>query len=167
MEINDIANPRQTVLVTSRAHVKSIFSPDKETKDNVFAVSWHMPVSSDPPLYAIAAGKEHYSTKLIKESKSFVVNFLSIKKEKEVLFCGIHSGEHINKFEDTGLTKEEADQVDCPRIKQALSFIECHVIQEIEAGDHIIFIGKVLNMKEKRRGKRIFQVKDEVFSTIK
>ena len=167
MKISDVANPRQVILVTSRAEIKTKFSPEPVTKDNIFTLAWHMPVSVDPPLFAISAGKTRYSAKLIHESKVFVVNFMPLKLKGEVLFCGRHRGEDVDKFKETGLEKEEADKVDCPRIKQALGYLECHVVNEIEAGDHIIFIGKVLNMNLKTQDKRIFQKGGDVFTTTK
>ena len=87
------------------------------------------------------------------------------KLEKEVLFCGRHSGESIDKFKETGLTKEEAESIDCPRIKQATGCLECEVINEIEAGDHVIFIGKVLKTIAKNNNKKIFQIKGDEFTT--
>ncbi len=167
MKVSDAANPRQTILVTSRAEIASKFSPEKKIKDNIFTLSWHMPVSHEPSMYAISSGKERFSTKLIKESKVFVVNFMPLKLEKEVLFCGMHSGEHIDKFKETGLEKEEAEKIDCARIKQACGSLECKVVNEIEAGDHIIFIGEVINIKLNNKEKRIFQKEEEIFTTTK
>jgi flavin reductase (DIM6/NTAB) family NADH-FMN oxidoreductase RutF len=165
MRISDISNPRQVILVTSRAVSKAKFAPHKEVRDNVFTLAWNMPVSFDPPLYAISAGKTRYSTHLIKESKVFVVNFMPYEMADAVLFCGTHSGEHMDKFKQAGLEKEEASKIDCPRLKQALGYLECQVVNEIDAGDHIIFIGKVLDMKLKKEGKRIFQHGNEFITT--
>ncbi len=165
MKISDVANPRQVILVSSRAEAETKFSPEPETKDNIFTLAWHMPVSFDPPLFAISSGKERYSSKLITISKVFVVNFMDIKFKDKVLFCGRNSGEHMDKFAETGLEKEEADTIDCPRIKQASGYLECKVVQEIESGDHIIFVGEVLKMELKKTGKRIFQKGGDNFTT--
>ena len=62
-----VYNPRQVILVTSR----------NEEKDNIFTLAWHSPVSFDPQLYAIFAGKTRFSTNIIKESRVFCVNFIS------------------------------------------------------------------------------------------
>jgi flavin reductase (DIM6/NTAB) family NADH-FMN oxidoreductase RutF len=166
-ELRDVAYPRQVILVSCRGEVKEKFTPNKVIKDNIMTLSWHMPVSFDPPLYAISVGKERFSYKLIKDSSVFAVNFMPIELEKEVLFCGRNSGEHIDKFKEAGLEKEEADRIDCCRIKQALAFLECEVVNEIEAGDHVIIIGKVLNIKKNKEGKRIYQVKGDEFTTTK
>jgi flavin reductase (DIM6/NTAB) family NADH-FMN oxidoreductase RutF len=165
MELRDVAYPRQVILVTCRGEVKKKFSPEKVIKDNVLTLSWHMPMSYDPPLYAIALGKGKYSLNLIKESNVFVINFMPTELEKEVLFCGRNSGEHLDKFKETKLEKEEAEKVDCPKIKQALAHLECELVNEVEAGDHIILIGKILNIKKIKKGKRIYQVKGDEFTT--
>jgi len=164
-ELRDIAYPRQVILVSCRGEVKKKFSPDKEIKDNALTLSWHMPMSYDPPLYAIALGKGKYSLNLIRESNVFVVNFMPVELEKEVLFCGRNSGENTDKFKETKLEKEEAEKIDCCKIKQALAYLECEVVNEIETGDHIIVVGKILNMKKNKKGKRIYQVKGDEFTT--
>ncbi|MBR9691659.1 flavin reductase family protein [Candidatus Woesearchaeota archaeon] len=166
MKVSDVAKPMQAILVSSRAEIKTKFSPEPEVKDNIFTLCWHMPVSFDPPLFAISAGKARYSSKLIKESKVFVVNFMDLKHEKEVVFCGTNSGEHIDKFKETGLEKEEAEKIDCVRIKQASGFLECKVVNEVDAGDHIVFIGEVLNMDLKKTKNRMFS-EDDRFTTTK
>ena len=86
---------------------------------------------------------------------------------KEVLFCGRNSGEVLDKFKETGLEKEECDKIDCPRLKQALAFLECELIQEVKAGDHVIFIGKILNSGKNKGGNRIYQIKGDKFSTLR
>lgn len=150
-----IYNPRQTILVTSRAEIDII---GKEVlKDDIITLSWHMPVSFNPAIYAIAIGKSKFSSKLIEKSKVFVVNFISKTLEKQALFCGTHSGKHMDKFNESSLTIEEAEKIDCPKIKEALAYLECELINRVEAGDHFIFIGKVINSLEKKQGKRLFQ----------
>ncbi len=158
-------NPRQTVLVTCRDSIKDKFTEEVTVKDNIIVLDWHMPLSFDPFLYAISIGKKRFSLDLIKKSKVFAVNFMPLHLEEDVLFCGRNSGEHLDKFKETNLTKEEAKKIECPRIKQALAYLECEVIQEVETGDHILFIGKVLNSDENNKGKRIFHVEDDNFTT--
>jgi flavin reductase (DIM6/NTAB) family NADH-FMN oxidoreductase RutF len=165
MAIRETAYPRQVILVTSRAEVKIPLSAKKEVKDNIMTLSWHSPISFNPELYAIVIGKERYSYDIIKESKVFIVNFMPIELKKEVLFCGRNSGIHIDKFNETGLEKEEAETIDCARIKQALACLECEVVNEVEAGDHVIIIGKVLKTVEHKKGKKVFQKSGDNFTT--
>lgn len=161
----NIANPRQVILVSSRAHVATRFSPDKSLKDNIFALTWHMPVSMSPFLYAISVSKERYSYKLIKESGVFAVNFMPHKFKDAIIECGTKTGEHIDKFKEAGLTKEECKRIDCVCIKEALNVFECSVVNEIEAGDHVIIIGEIINIIKNKQGKRSFQIEGLKFTT--
>ena len=164
MAIRDVAYPRSVILVSSRADIKTKLSPE-EVKDNIMTLSWHAPVSHDPELYSIMIGKTRFSYNMIKKSGVFVVNFMPYDKEKETLFCGRISGENIDKFKEAGLTKEEAESIDCCRIKEATGCLECEVVQEVEAGDHVIFIGKVLKTISKKKAKKLFQVQGDKFTT--
>lgn len=155
MKITTLTNPRQTILLTCRA----------EGKDNIMTLDWHTPLSFEPMLYAVSIGKTRYSLELVKKSKVFVVNFMAKKYEKEVLFCGRHSGKNIDKFKETGLHKEESETIDCPRVKEALGCLECKVEKEIEVGDHILFIAKVLKADLKGKAKRLFHCYADKFTT--
>lgn len=157
MKITTLTNPRQTVLVTCR----------HKGKDNIITLDWHTPLSFYPMMYAISVGKTRYSLGLIRSSKVFVVNFMSHEHEKEVLFCGRHSGKNYDKFVETGLTREEAAKIDCPRIKEALGFLECKVVNEVEAGDHILFIAEVVSSDLNKEGKRLFHIWGDKFTTTK
>jgi flavin reductase (DIM6/NTAB) family NADH-FMN oxidoreductase RutF len=158
-----LTNPRQTVIVTcrSRAHVMG-----KEVeKDNAITVDWHMPVSFKPQLYAIAIGNTRFSHRLIHESRAFVVNFLPSTMKDAAIYCGRHTGEHRNKIKEAGLTMHDADNVDCFRIGGAVGFMECEVVQEIDAGDHTIFIGKVVHADLVKEEKRLFHTDGDKFTT--
>lgn len=156
MRFSELASPKQSVLVSCR----------EEDKDNIITLDWHMPVSIAPELYAISVGKTRYSLNLIRSSRCFVVNYMSIKREKEVLFCGAHSGLHVNKFKECSFTKEEASTIDCARIKEACAHLECEVVNEIEAGDHIIFVAKVTHSQENSQEPRILHVRGTEFKSI-
>mgnify|MGYP003878682619 CR=1 FL=1 len=155
MKITSFSNPRQTILLTCR---------DKG-KDNVMTLDWHMPLSFDPMMYAVSIGKSRFSLKLIQNSKVFVVNFIPKEMEKEAILCGRSSGRDIDKFEEFSIEKEEAKKVNCPRIKNALAWLECEVEKEIETGDHILFIAKVVFAEKRKEGKRLFHLYLDKFTT--
>jgi len=116
-------------------------------------------------MYAVSIGKTRFSLNLIKESKVFVINFMSKNFEKEILYCGRHSGKTLDKFKETGLEKEEAETINCPVIKQALGYLECKVEKETEVGDHFLFIARVTKSELKQKGKRLFHLFADKFTT--
>lgn len=158
----DEVNPKQAVLVTTRADVEIL---GKEVhKDNIFALTWHTPLSFAPKLFGIIVGRERFSHEMIKKSKSFCVNFISIDNEEDLLFCGRNSGRTVDKFEKTALERDECEAIDCPRIKNSLGYLECELIDEKKIGDHTLFIGKVLK-NDFHPGKRIFYKGLDKFTT--
>ncbi len=126
--------PRQTVLVTSR----------HEGKDNIITLDWAMPVSFLPALVAISVAPKRFSHGMIKKSKEFVLAIPTPQMQEAVLYCGTHSGRDTDKFKGAGLTKEKAKKVKAPLIKEAGANLECRLFSSIEAGDHTIFVGEVL-----------------------
>ena len=131
----------------------------------MLAVAWHMPVSKEPFLYAIAVNKQSYSKRLIEESGVFAVNFVPFSWKDKVLFCGRHSGMHRDKFAESGLEKEECTSLHCVRVKDALGYLECQLVQTIDAGDHVIFLGKVLHEEQLHQEKRLYHVYEDEFTT--
>jgi flavin reductase (DIM6/NTAB) family NADH-FMN oxidoreductase RutF len=61
-----------------------------------------------------------------------------------VLFCGRNSGRDVDKFPATGFNSVPAQHVRPPIIKECLAYLECRVVQEVEAGDHHLVIAEVL-----------------------
>ena len=120
---------------------------DIEEKSNIIAVSFCMPVSKEPPLIACAIGKDFYSSKLIKETKEFVVNVPTQELKKQIYYCGFHSGYQVDKFKETDLTPQPADKVKVPIIDECIAHMECTVKQQIETGDKNLFIGEVIGAK--------------------
>ncbi len=149
-----ITHPRQVVLITSRARID--FRGKEIYKDNVAATTFDMPCSLNPKSYCISLPKTSHTSKLINLSKVFVVNFVLDNMKEEVEACVKHSGEHLDKFEQAKIEKEEAEKVDCPRLKGSAGYLECEVINELEVGDHMLFIGKVVNSMLNSPGKRLF-----------
>lgn len=130
-----LLHPSMAVLVTSG---------QEKGKPNIITLAWAMPASIDPPLVAISVGKSRYSHDLIRSSGEFVINVPSEDLLEEVRFCGSKSGSKVDKFEASGLTPEDSEEVDVPRIEECVGHLECKLINELTAGDHTVFIGKVL-----------------------
>jgi flavin reductase (DIM6/NTAB) family NADH-FMN oxidoreductase RutF len=121
-----------------------ITSGEYEEKSNIIAVSFCMPVSKDPPLIACAIGKEFYSSKLIEDTKEFIVNVPPKELKKQIYYCGFHSGYQVDKFKETTLTPKPARKTNVSIIDECIAHMECKVKQKIKTGDKNLFIGEVI-----------------------
>ena len=111
---------------------------------NIITVSFCMPVSKAPPHLACAVGKDAHSARLIEESGEFAINVPEAKLEREVRYCGFHSGRDVDKFAETGLTPSPARRLKAPVIGECAAHMECVLRESLETGDKILFIGEVL-----------------------
>lgn len=121
-----------------------ISSGEIEGKSNIIAVSFCMPVSKDPPLIACAIGKGTYSCKLISNTENFIINVPSHDLKPEIYYCGFNSGYDVDKFKETGLTRQTPHKVKAPVIKECVAHMECIVKRKMETGDKILFISEVI-----------------------
>jgi flavin reductase (DIM6/NTAB) family NADH-FMN oxidoreductase RutF len=143
--INKIINRNDLfpkVLVSVRAPV-SVLGVN-EVKDNIGVIDWHMPVSIRPMKYSISVKSGDSLKKMINRAGNFVVNFMDVNQESIVLSCEKHDGLFVDLFEKNNLSKADSDYVESPRIKEAKAVLECEVEQELDSGDHTIFIGRVV-----------------------
>lgn len=120
-----------------------VSTADNEGRDNLITIAWTGTVCSDPPMTYISVRKERYSHHMLNESKEFVINLVSKNICREADFCGVKSGRDMDKFKETGLTREKAATVNVPIVKESPVNIECKVKQVIELGSHDMFLAEV------------------------
>jgi flavin reductase (DIM6/NTAB) family NADH-FMN oxidoreductase RutF len=121
-----------------------VSSVDRSGRPNLATIAWISSVSADPPLISIAVGKTRYTHECLIYTKEFVVNLPTMDLLKEVQLAGTLSGRDVDKFEKIGLTPAESLAVKVPCVKECTAHLECRVVGTKEAGDHTIFIGKVV-----------------------
>lgn len=121
-----------------------ILSVDRKGNPNGMIAGWHMKCSIDPPLLAISLSKKGNTHKLIKGSKEFVVAVPNKELEREVEFFGSTHGDKTDKLRETKIEVEKSKFIKTPLIKKATINFECKLEKEVDSGDHIIFIGRVL-----------------------
>ena len=115
-------------------------------KSNIITVALTWIINTNPALFYISVRPERYSYNLIKENKEFVINLTNEKLAYATDWCGVRSGAKFDKFKEMKLTKEKANFVKCPLIKESPVSIECKVIEERNFGSHTMFLGEVLSI---------------------
>ena len=113
-------------------------------KSNIITVAWTGILNTNPATVYISVRPERYSYNIIKESGEFVINLTNEDLVYATDWCGVKSGRDVDKFKEMKLTKEKANFVKCPMIKESPVSIECKVREIKELGSHHMFIADVL-----------------------
>ena len=117
---------------------------DGKGEDDIITVAWTGTICTNPPMVYISVRPERHSYHMIKETGEFVINLTTEKLAKATDFCGVRSGRDVDKFKETGLTREKADIVSAPMIQESPVSIECRVKEIKELGSHHMFLADVV-----------------------
>ena len=123
--------------------VVMVSAADKEGRDDIITVAWAGTVCTNPPMVSISIRPERYSYHMIRETGEFVINLTTEELAFATDYCGVKSGRDVDKFKETGLTREKAEKVKAPMIAEAPVSIECKVKEIRELGSHHRFIAQV------------------------
>ena len=115
------------------------------TADNLFAVTWNMPLRRDPGMVAILSGKRHFSYPFIESSGEFGVNVPHAGIAAAVLGCGRVSGSsEPDKFGRFGLTRQAAAAIRAPLVAEAIGSLECRVSRIVDLGQSALVLGEIV-----------------------
>jgi len=110
---------------------------------NFMACSWITPIAEDIPALGFACDKGHFTHRLIQKYKEFSVN---ITEDIELIWkVGTSSGKEINKVEKFSIKVKKGKILSVPLLENALAVLECKVIEEVEVGEVMFYIGEVKN----------------------
>ena len=115
-------------------------------KSNIITVAWTGILNTNPAKVYISVRPERYSYNIIKETKEFVINLTNENLAFATDWCGVRSGAKFDKFKEMKLTKQKANFVNCPLIKESPVSVECKVVDMVEYGSHTMFIADVLSL---------------------
>jgi flavin reductase (DIM6/NTAB) family NADH-FMN oxidoreductase RutF len=95
-------------------------------------------VSLDPPLVLFCLHERSRLCPEIRQAGLFVVNFLAGRQEK---LAKAFAGKQTAEFREVAHHRSGRG---VPILSDALAFLACELVNEFEAGDHTIFLGRVL-----------------------
>jgi len=131
--------PHQKAAETMRYGVYIVTSRSGDNK-NGLTIAWATQVSMNPTLVSIAISKPWYSHELLGDSEYFVVHVLAEDQVDIGKNFGYVSGRTKDKFEGMDW---ELGFMGVPVLKGCRAVLGCKKINEVDAGDHTVFIGEV------------------------
>jgi len=111
---------------------------DSESQPHGLTVSSFTSVSLDPPLISICLGHAVTVIDLFRDASFFGINILA---EEQQALSERFARRGLDRFQDVGWTLGEYR---VPLIDGVLAAIECQADQRITAGDHDIFVGRMV-----------------------
>ena len=127
-------------------------------KLNGMSAAWISRAAEQPFLVMVSVYKENYSHDLIKMSRAFAVNYLKDGQQNLAIHFGKQSGRDVDKFLKVPYF---ADQTGAPILKDCLAYLDCRVLEELDAGDHTIFLGEALSGRVLAEGRGLqYQLAD-------
>jgi rubredoxin/flavin reductase (DIM6/NTAB) family NADH-FMN oxidoreductase RutF len=101
-------------------------------------------VTAEPPQFVVASHKDNLTTDYIQKSKLFSVSVLQQDVDLEFIGpWGFKTGKNIDKFKNVSYKN---GRTGVPVVlEKAIAYIECEVVNQIDTGTHILFIGRVVD----------------------
>ena len=115
-------------------------------ESNIITVAWTGILNTNPAMCYISVRPERYSHDIIKENGEFAINLTTRQLAYATDWCGVKSGRDVDKFKEMKLTKEKANFVNCPMIKESPVSVECKVKEIRELGSHHMFVAEILGI---------------------
>jgi flavin reductase (DIM6/NTAB) family NADH-FMN oxidoreductase RutF len=128
----------RTVLSHLAAGVVIVTTRDSEGEPHGMTATAVCSVSLEPPLVMVCLSHDAATHTAVAQSGIFALNLLSASGETMARHFATQSGE---KFAELSL---ESSETGAPVLEGALAYCDCSVVRSVSAGDHTIFIGRVM-----------------------
>jgi flavin reductase (DIM6/NTAB) family NADH-FMN oxidoreductase RutF len=109
---------------------------------NAFTASSVMQVSFRPLLVALGINPEHASYRILSGGGVFTINVLRAEQQALAGHFGTQSARMVDKLSSMPW---RAGRTGAPLLHGALAWFECQVVSDVEAGDHRLVIGRVVD----------------------
>jgi flavin reductase (DIM6/NTAB) family NADH-FMN oxidoreductase RutF len=108
--------------------------------ENGLTISWLSQVSFDPPMLMVAVDKLHYSVDLLRSTKNFCVNLLGADQSVVAGRFAKQATTGDDKLADIAQRPAESGAA---ILTDSVAYFDCEVASMVEAGDHLVVIGRV------------------------
>ena len=115
-------------------------------ESNIITVAWTGIINTDPAMCYISVRPTRHSYEMIKKTGEFIINLTTKDLAYATDWCGVKTGAKVDKFKEMKLTKEKANFVNCPMIKESPVSVECKVKEIRELGSHHMFVAEILGI---------------------
>ena len=120
----------------------SVVTVGRGGAENALTVSWATPASFEPPMFLVAVDRLHYSVDFVKSTRNFTVNVLAEGQEK---LAGQFARQSMQGEDKLAGVAHREGQTGAPILTDAVAYFDCELAFFVEAGDHYLLIGRVVD----------------------
>lgn len=131
---------RYMAALTQGVYVLGVKSGEKI---NFMTAAWITQVSGNPKKLLVAVSRSHYTAEMIRQAGKFAVNVLAEGQEETAKRFGSSSGRNTDKAAGTSYRMMDG----MPVLDDMAAYMTCTLSDEVEDGDHVLFIGTVTGGK--------------------
>ena len=129
-----------------------------EDKEDAVLASWVNQCAFDPPAVTIALATLRQARLLVEGAGAFIVNILP-KDDMALLKYFSRPPEDIFKGV---MTRKGLEDISI--LIDAVAYLECEVVQSMQAGDHVLYVGEIVGGKTLKGGDPYIHVRDNGFN---
>lgn len=120
-----------------------IVSSGNKDRGNGFISNTFFQVTAEPPRFASCCNKDNYTVNLIRETGAFSVSIIHRDTDPDVIGrFGYKSGKDTDKL--TGMNVIYGETGVPIVLNDSIAYLECKVIETIDVGTHLMFIGELV-----------------------
>jgi len=120
-----------------------IVSSGDKAKGNGYISNTVFQVTAEPPRFAVCCSKNNFTSELIQKCGAFSVSVLAQSASSEIFGkFGYKSGRDFDKMAGTNF--KHGDTGVPIVLDESIGYFECQVIQTLDVGTHLLFIGDLL-----------------------
>ena len=115
---------------------------------NVMAAEWMVQISYQPVLIGVFIHEGSQTLKNIEKTREFGINVASQEQTTEVNVSGGYSGTEIDKLKIKSIFELiKPKKIKAPLIAGCTINAECRLVKKEKLGDHVMLVGKVVDIK--------------------
>lgn len=143
--------------IASGCFVLTARDADKSTG---ILASWVQQAGFDPPALTVAVAKERPIRAMIEKSRQFVINIVDSKQCTVMLKrFGKHSAGDSSVFANVSVQNHAAGVI----VDDCLGYLCCELSGSVDAGDHIVYVGRIIGGGQKAPGEPSVHIRTNGF----
>ena len=149
-------NIGQAQRLTAPAPFALLSARREDGTDNLMAVSWWTYLSNHPPMLGACLSKKGLSGTLIEKNGCFSLSIVGEALRDAALACGRCSGRDHDKAAEFNVPLLPCTKISASFVSGSRVVFECRLANQVEAGDHVFYLGEILSIQGDADVKQVF-----------